>query len=66
MTKLVSLVGALAAALIAGPAAAQTKFPTDSIRILVPYGPGGATDTSFLGEGGEWHLFMTAHYTRRP
>ncbi len=30
----------------ASPSSAQTKFPTEAIRILVPYGPGGATDTS--------------------
>ncbi len=33
--------------IISGAAQAQTvKFPTEPIRILVPYGPGGATDGS--------------------
>jgi tripartite-type tricarboxylate transporter receptor subunit TctC len=45
MPRLLVLLTALV--LLACPVAAQqTKFPTDSIRILVPYGPGGATDTS--------------------
>lgn len=43
MTRLLSLIAALATA-IAAPAVAQTKFPSQPIRILVPYGPGGATD----------------------
>ncbi|HEX9464567.1 MAG TPA: tripartite tricarboxylate transporter substrate binding protein [Alphaproteobacteria bacterium] len=29
---------------VAGPAAAQDKFPSRPVKILVPYGPGGATD----------------------
>lgn len=37
---------ALASAAFAPAAAQSPKFPTESIRILVPYGPGGATDTS--------------------
>jgi tripartite-type tricarboxylate transporter receptor subunit TctC len=35
---------AMAIALIAGQAAAQEKFPSRPIKILVPYAPGGATD----------------------
>jgi tripartite-type tricarboxylate transporter receptor subunit TctC len=45
MLRLFGLVTVLATAL-AGVASAQTKFPSEPIRILVPYGPGGATDTS--------------------
>ncbi len=32
------------AALFVLPASAQDKYPTRTVRILVPYGPGGATD----------------------
>jgi tripartite-type tricarboxylate transporter receptor subunit TctC len=33
-----------AAVLLAGPVAAQEKFPSRPIKILIPYAPGGATD----------------------
>lgn len=46
MTRLLSLLAALATAFAAAPASAETKFPTGPLRILVPYGPGGATDGS--------------------
>ena len=46
MTRLLTFLAVLAAAFIATSASAQTKFPSEAIRILVPYGPGGATDTS--------------------
>ncbi len=47
MTRLLVILAALAAPFAATTMAqAQNKFPTDAIRILVPYGPGGATDTS--------------------
>lgn len=35
---------ALAVAVAAGPASAASDFPNRPIRILIPYGPGGATD----------------------
>src|SRR5512133_2428324 len=31
-------------AVLASPAAAQDKYPSRPIKIIVPYGPGGATD----------------------
>jgi tripartite-type tricarboxylate transporter receptor subunit TctC len=36
-----------------GTASAQTSYPTQTVRILVPYGPGGATDIAarVLAEG---------------
>lgn len=36
--------GLMMAALFALPAAAKDSYPTRTVRILVPYGPGGATD----------------------
>ena len=36
--------GLILAALIVAPAAASDTYPTRTVRILVPYGPGGATD----------------------
>jgi tripartite-type tricarboxylate transporter receptor subunit TctC len=36
--------GALLAALAAGPAAAQDKFPSRPIELIVPFGPGGGAD----------------------
>lgn len=36
--------GLMLAVLVAFPAAAKDSYPTRTVRILVPYGPGGATD----------------------
>ncbi|NKC33431.1 Bug family tripartite tricarboxylate transporter substrate binding protein [Falsiroseomonas selenitidurans] len=36
--------GSLAAAGLAAPALAQPDFPSQSVRIIVPFAPGGATD----------------------
>jgi tripartite-type tricarboxylate transporter receptor subunit TctC len=38
------LLGGAAGSLLAGPALAQAGFPARSIRMIVPYPPGGATD----------------------
>lgn len=38
-------IAALGAVLSAAPAAAQETFPSKPIRVIVPYGPGGLTDT---------------------
>jgi tripartite-type tricarboxylate transporter receptor subunit TctC len=35
----------LAAGTLARPALAQSDFPSKAVRVVVPYGPGGATDT---------------------
>lgn len=41
---LVPLFVALPAALVAGPAATQTAWPTKPIEVIVPWAPGGSTD----------------------
>jgi tripartite-type tricarboxylate transporter receptor subunit TctC len=43
----VAALGALAAMMIpAWPAAAQTAWPTQPVRMIVPFGPGGGTDVT--------------------
>jgi tripartite-type tricarboxylate transporter receptor subunit TctC len=44
---------AFAAALLAAPVLAQTPYPSQPIRIVVPYPPGGATDTLARMIGGK-------------
>ncbi len=44
MKHLVTIVSALLLALAAQAASAQDKYPSRTIRIIVPYAPGGATD----------------------
>ena len=39
------LVALVAAAVLAGPAAAQQKYPSKPVTIVVPYPPGGSNDT---------------------
>jgi tripartite-type tricarboxylate transporter receptor subunit TctC len=43
MNRLVAIVCA-AVVLIAGAAAAQDKYPSRAVKVIVPYAPGGATD----------------------
>jgi tripartite-type tricarboxylate transporter receptor subunit TctC len=40
------LAAGFAVAVIAAPAQAQTEYPTQAITLVIPYGPGGATDIS--------------------
>src|SRR6267143_1294770 len=43
--KRLALIGSLICIAMAGsPAGAQDKYPSKTVRILVPYAPGGATD----------------------
>lgn len=46
MTKIFAVFTAALACFTAGPAAAQAdaKYPSRSVRLLIPYAPGGATD----------------------
>jgi hypothetical protein len=46
MNKLLSVLAAISALILGllGPAAAQTEYPSRTIRFIVPYPPGGPTD----------------------
>ena len=41
-----SLIASVAIAASVGAATAQADFPTKPIKIIVPYNPGGGTDTT--------------------
>ena len=46
------LVGLLAGILLAGPLAAQ-DYPTHPLRVIAPFAPGAATDTTIRAVAGE-------------
>jgi tripartite-type tricarboxylate transporter receptor subunit TctC len=52
MQRLVLILMVLCVSLVGSPASAQDKYPSKTVRILVPYAPGGATDivARILGE----------------
>jgi tripartite-type tricarboxylate transporter receptor subunit TctC len=44
MRLIATLIVLLACAIAGSPASAQDKYPSRTVKIVVPYGPGGATD----------------------
>jgi len=63
-----TLLAALGLALVIGPVAAQDKYPSKPVKIVVPYAPGGATDivARIIGEQMRQSLGQTFVVENKP
>jgi tripartite-type tricarboxylate transporter receptor subunit TctC len=68
MKRVILIVAALCLAFGADTAAAQEKFPSKPVKLLVPYGPGGATDivARIVGEAMRQNLGQTFVVENKP